>query len=67
SCSDVVSFACVILSLLLEGLPYVNAPASSPLGAYDPGVATPKALVYDGVMTSGDARSWYMINGDAKS
>nr|GEU41484.1 putative reverse transcriptase domain-containing protein [Tanacetum cinerariifolium] len=27
-----------------------------PLGAYDHGVATPRALVYAGVMTSGDAR-----------
>nr|GEV50167.1 retrotransposon protein, putative, Ty3-gypsy subclass [Tanacetum cinerariifolium] len=31
------------------------------------GVATPRALVYVGLMTSGDARSWYMISGDAKS
>nr|GEX61224.1 hypothetical protein [Tanacetum cinerariifolium] len=38
-----------------------------PLGAYNLGVETPKALVYVGVMTSGDARSWYMISGDAKS
>ncbi|GJS66131.1 hypothetical protein Tco_0680695 [Tanacetum coccineum] len=38
-----------------------------PLGAYNLGVATPRALVYVGLMTSGDARSWYMINGDAKS
>ncbi|GJZ45853.1 putative reverse transcriptase domain-containing protein [Tanacetum coccineum] len=37
------------------------------LGAYDLGVTTPRALVYAGVMTSGDARSWYMIRGDAKS
>nr|GFB95114.1 hypothetical protein [Tanacetum cinerariifolium] len=29
-----------------------------PLGAYDLGVATPRALVYADVMTSGDARSW---------
>ncbi|GKB50212.1 hypothetical protein Tco_0900965 [Tanacetum coccineum] len=36
-------------------------------GAYDLGVATPRALVYVGLMTSGDARSWYMISGDAKS
>ncbi|GJR94350.1 putative reverse transcriptase domain-containing protein [Tanacetum coccineum] len=56
SCSDVVAFACVILSLLLEAL-----------GAYDLGVATPRALVYAGLMTSGDAMSWYMISGDAKS
>ncbi|GJT16933.1 putative reverse transcriptase domain-containing protein, partial [Tanacetum coccineum] len=38
-----------------------------PLGAYNLGVATPRALVYAGLMTSGDARSWYMISGDAKS
>ncbi|GKB49568.1 hypothetical protein Tco_0900321 [Tanacetum coccineum] len=34
---------------------------------YDLGVVTPRALVYAGLMTSGDARSWYMINGDVKS
>ncbi|GJW19457.1 hypothetical protein Tco_0026893 [Tanacetum coccineum] len=51
SCSDVVAFACVILSLLLE-LQLVG------LGcARDIGVATPRALVYAGLMTSGDARS----------
>ncbi|GJZ75197.1 putative reverse transcriptase domain-containing protein [Tanacetum coccineum] len=38
-----------------------------PLGAYDLEVATPRALVYAGMMTSGDVRSWYMISGDAKS
>ncbi|GKA94627.1 hypothetical protein Tco_0816665, partial [Tanacetum coccineum] len=32
----------------------------------DLGVATPIALVYAGVKTSGDVRSWYVINGDAK-
>ncbi|GJY37109.1 hypothetical protein Tco_0422487, partial [Tanacetum coccineum] len=32
----------------------------------DVGVATPRALVYAGVKTSGDARSWYVISGDAK-
>ncbi|GKD67326.1 hypothetical protein Tco_1309434, partial [Tanacetum coccineum] len=37
------------------------------LGAYDLGVATPRALVHAGDKTSGDARSWYMISGDAKS
>nr|GEY20809.1 hypothetical protein [Tanacetum cinerariifolium] len=36
-------------------------------GAYDLGFATPRALVYAGLMTSEDARSWYMISGDAKS
>ncbi|GKA45112.1 hypothetical protein Tco_0737908 [Tanacetum coccineum] len=45
----------------------VNAPAGRPLGAYDLGFATPRALVCAGVMTSRDARSWYMISGDAKS
>ncbi|GJS76385.1 hypothetical protein Tco_0726266 [Tanacetum coccineum] len=53
--------------LLSEDLPYVNAPADRPLGAYDLGVATPRALVYAGSMTSGNARSLYMISGDAKS
>nr|GEY66100.1 retrotransposon protein, putative, Ty3-gypsy subclass [Tanacetum cinerariifolium] len=38
-----------------------------PLGAYDLRVVTLRALVYAGLMTSGDARSWYMITGDAKS
>nr|GEU80455.1 hypothetical protein [Tanacetum cinerariifolium] len=38
-----------------------------PLGAYDLGVATLRALVYAGVMTSEDTRSWCMISGDAKS
>ncbi|GJX28177.1 hypothetical protein Tco_0236256 [Tanacetum coccineum] len=37
------------------------------LGAYNLGVVTPRALVYAGLMTSEDARSWYMISGDAKS
>nr|GEV98889.1 putative reverse transcriptase domain-containing protein [Tanacetum cinerariifolium] len=30
-------------------------------------VATPRALVYSGLMTSEDARSWHMISEDAKS
>ncbi|GJV35059.1 hypothetical protein Tco_1407536 [Tanacetum coccineum] len=29
--------------------------------------ATPRAMVYAGLMTSRDARSWYMISEDAKS
>ncbi|GJS60934.1 hypothetical protein Tco_0655718 [Tanacetum coccineum] len=58
SCSDVVAFDYVILSLLLERLPQVNAPAGRPLGAYDLGVTTLRVLVYAGVMTSDDARSW---------
>nr|GEU48682.1 reverse transcriptase domain-containing protein [Tanacetum cinerariifolium] len=44
----------------------VNALAGRHLGAYDIGVVTPRSLVYAGVMTSEDVRSWYMINGDAK-
>ncbi|GJV20690.1 hypothetical protein Tco_1369710 [Tanacetum coccineum] len=36
-------------------------------GAYNLGVATPRALVHAGDKTSGDARSWYMISEDAKS
>ncbi|GJY67096.1 putative reverse transcriptase domain-containing protein [Tanacetum coccineum] len=45
----------------------INAPAGRPLGAYVTfGVPTPRALVDAGLMTSGDARSWYMISGDAK-
>ncbi|GJS99350.1 putative reverse transcriptase domain-containing protein [Tanacetum coccineum] len=37
------------------------------LGAYDLRVMTSRALVYAGLMTSRDDRSWYMISGDAKS
>ncbi|GJS59905.1 hypothetical protein Tco_0654689 [Tanacetum coccineum] len=80
-CSDVVAFACVILSLLLEDnlcaydyyvnimwvCPIVNALAGRILGAYDLGVATPRVVVHTGDKTSGDARSWFTINGDAKS
>ncbi|GJS62667.1 reverse transcriptase domain-containing protein [Tanacetum coccineum] len=47
--------------------PIVNAPAGRLLGAYNLGVATPRVVVYTGDKTSGDARSWYMIIGDAKS
>ncbi|GKA52669.1 hypothetical protein Tco_0745984 [Tanacetum coccineum] len=47
--------------------PIVNAPAGRLLGAYDLGVATPRALVHAGDKTSEDARSWYMISVDAKS
>ncbi|GJZ50151.1 hypothetical protein Tco_0604341, partial [Tanacetum coccineum] len=65
SCSDVVAFAYVILSWLV--CPIVNAPAGRLLGAYDLGVATPRALVHAGNKTSRDARSWYMISRDAKS
>ncbi|GKC82930.1 hypothetical protein Tco_1138647, partial [Tanacetum coccineum] len=47
--------------------PIVNAPAGRLLGAYDLGIAIPRALVHAGDKTSGDARSCYMISGDAKS
>ncbi|GKD51250.1 hypothetical protein Tco_1280226, partial [Tanacetum coccineum] len=67
SCSDVVAFACVILSLLLEVALCKCSSTGRPLGAYNLGVATPRALVHAGDKTSGDARSWYMISGDAKS
>ncbi|GJX72824.1 putative reverse transcriptase domain-containing protein [Tanacetum coccineum] len=81
SCSDVIAFACLILCFLLEDNVcaydcYVNTmwliilaciEVHGNVCAYDLGVATPRALVYAGVITSGDARSWYMINGDAKS
>ncbi|GJY50038.1 hypothetical protein Tco_0439994 [Tanacetum coccineum] len=51
----------------LKVYPIVNAPAGRLLGAYDLGVATLRAVVHAGDKTSGDARSWYMINGDATS
>ncbi|GJY62179.1 hypothetical protein Tco_0462836, partial [Tanacetum coccineum] len=35
------------------------------LGAYNLGVATPRALVYAGLMTGGDARSW--LNSESMS
>nr|GEV54266.1 hypothetical protein [Tanacetum cinerariifolium] len=57
SCSDVVAFACVILSLLLEVCPIVNALAGRLLGAYDLRVATPTVVVYADDKTSKDARS----------
>ncbi|GKA65991.1 hypothetical protein Tco_0765698 [Tanacetum coccineum] len=47
--------------------PNVNAPAGRLLGVYDLAVVTPRELVYTGDKTRGDARSWYMINRDAKS
>ncbi|GKC12912.1 hypothetical protein Tco_1009694, partial [Tanacetum coccineum] len=46
--------------------PIVKALVGRFLGAYDLGVATRRVLVHTGDKTSGDARSWYMINGDAK-
>nr|GFA47437.1 RNA-directed DNA polymerase, eukaryota [Tanacetum cinerariifolium] len=56
-----------ILDLWLRVCHIVNASAGRLLGAYDLGVATPKAFVHAGDKISGDARSWYMISGDAKS
>ncbi|GJY74671.1 putative reverse transcriptase domain-containing protein [Tanacetum coccineum] len=47
--------------------PIVNAPTGRLLSAYDLGVATSRAVVHAGDKTNGDARSWYMISGDAKS
>nr|GEV09631.1 reverse transcriptase domain-containing protein [Tanacetum cinerariifolium] len=41
--------------------------ATKALGAYDLEAATPRALLYAGLMNSEDSRSWYMISGDAKS
>ncbi|GKB42474.1 hypothetical protein Tco_0887416, partial [Tanacetum coccineum] len=46
--------------------PIVNALVGRLLGAYNLGVATLRAVVHAGDKTSGDARSWYMISGDAK-
>ncbi|GJR73073.1 putative ribonuclease H-like domain-containing protein, partial [Tanacetum coccineum] len=51
------AFACVILSLLLEVALCKCSSTGRPLGAYNLGVTTPKALVYVGLMTCGDARS----------
>nr|GEU29551.1 hypothetical protein [Tanacetum cinerariifolium] len=47
--------------------PIVNAKAGRLLSAYDLEVATPRAVIHAGDKTSGNARSWYMISGDAKS
>ncbi|GJR11533.1 putative reverse transcriptase domain-containing protein [Tanacetum coccineum] len=54
-CSNVVAFACVILSLLLEVTLCKCSSTGRPLGAYNLRVAAPRALVYAGLMTSGDA------------
>ncbi|GJT77572.1 hypothetical protein Tco_1044297 [Tanacetum coccineum] len=52
--------------MFAKGFPIVNAPVLVGfLGAYNLRVATPRELVYAGDKTSGDARSWYMISGDA--
>ncbi|GJZ94742.1 hypothetical protein Tco_0666945 [Tanacetum coccineum] len=74
SCSDVVAFACVILSLLIEDnlcaydcymnimwvCHNINAPAGRLLGAYDLGIVIPRAVVHADDKTSGDARSWFL-------
>nr|GEX82017.1 hypothetical protein [Tanacetum cinerariifolium] len=62
SCSDVVAFACVILSLLLKDNICAYDCSDSPLGAYDLEVATLRALVYAGVMTGEDARSCSILS-----
>ncbi|GKA79598.1 putative reverse transcriptase domain-containing protein, partial [Tanacetum coccineum] len=67
SCSNVVAFLVDIEFGCLRVYPIVNAPAGRLLGAYDLGIAIPRALVHAGDKTSGDARSCYMISGDAKS
>ncbi|GJR10053.1 hypothetical protein Tco_0792705 [Tanacetum coccineum] len=46
--------------------PIVNALAGRLLGSYDLRVVTPRAVVHANDKTSRDARSWYMISGDAK-
>ncbi|GKA51354.1 hypothetical protein Tco_0744550 [Tanacetum coccineum] len=53
SCSDIVAFACVILSLLLEVRITLRL--------------LTQELVHDCDGLPVDARSWYMISGDAKS
>ncbi|GJX48551.1 hypothetical protein Tco_0273741 [Tanacetum coccineum] len=55
------------LDMIEPVCPIVNAPVGRLLGAYDLRVATLRELVHAGDKTSGDARSWYMISGDAKS
>nr|GEX34341.1 hypothetical protein [Tanacetum cinerariifolium] len=53
---------------LCERLPYCKfSNTGRLLGAYNLGVATPRALVDAGDKTSRDVRSWYMISEDAKS
>ncbi|GJS36000.1 hypothetical protein Tco_0534382 [Tanacetum coccineum] len=54
-------------SILEEERPIIETMACGWQGAYNLGVATPRALVHAGDKTSGDARSLYMISGDAKS
>nr|GEW17473.1 copia protein [Tanacetum cinerariifolium] len=62
SCPDVVAFACVILSWLVEAF------AQGFRCGMSFGVATLRAMVHADDKTSRDASSWYiMINGDAKS
>ncbi|GJZ71854.1 hypothetical protein Tco_0635705 [Tanacetum coccineum] len=62
----------LMLKVVLEKYALVNVARSdfgilSESGAYNLGVATPRALVHAGDKTSEDARSWYMISEDAKS
>ncbi|GJX61942.1 hypothetical protein Tco_0294842 [Tanacetum coccineum] len=58
----------VVKRMIVKGCPIVIASCwKGFLGAYNLGVATPRALVHVGDKTSGDARSWYMISRDAKS
>ncbi|GKC03466.1 hypothetical protein Tco_0995076 [Tanacetum coccineum] len=61
-----VEIICVVIFICRGSALYI-APAGRLLGAYDIGVATPRAVVHASDKTSGDARSWYMISGDAKS
>ncbi|GJT56983.1 putative reverse transcriptase domain-containing protein [Tanacetum coccineum] len=73
-CADVIAFACVIEILLLKTCLRAAGYAYPSYGVIvwnggvrsDLGVATPRALVYAGMKTSGDARSGYVISGDAK-
>ncbi|GJW82311.1 hypothetical protein Tco_0146286 [Tanacetum coccineum] len=61
---DLLWLICVGFVLAVFGLFSLSI---TKLGACDIGVAAPIALVYAGLMTSGDARPCYMISGDAKS
>ncbi|GJZ14809.1 hypothetical protein Tco_0550486 [Tanacetum coccineum] len=59
SCADILAFGFFVNENLV--VKDVRLEVRSDLG-----VATPIALVYAGVKTGGDVRSWYVINGDAK-
>ncbi|GJX46464.1 hypothetical protein Tco_0271654 [Tanacetum coccineum] len=55
------------IAMSVKGCPIINAPVLVGfLGAYNLGVATPRAMVHAGDKTSGNAKSWHMIRGDAK-